>query len=263
MGPHGRRRKYATPHFSRFAGIFGGPARVPSTMTDSNKCSVMSDLPDRSAARPTRPAPLTEADLADLKAGKEAAWRHVVDAYGRLVNYAAHQVRLDADEVDDVFQLTFMRASRSVNTLRDPGAFPSWIYQIAHRVALNQLKKRRPDVSVDDPDTEFVADEIAVDPDQLQIVLTDERGHQVREAVRRLPARQRALIEALYLQTPRATYDEVAERLGVPVGSIGPTRMRALAKLKELYTDVSNAGPGGSLSSGPSEMDARTSSEEH
>ena len=58
-----------------------------------------------------------------------------------------------------------------------------------------------------------------------------ERVNELRKAVRRLPGRQRTLLETL-IAAPDRSYADVSQRLGIPIGSIGPTRERGLTRLR-------------------------------
>ena len=65
-----------------------------------------------------------------------------------------------------------------------------------------------------------------------------ERQHQVRTALAGASERCKRLIEALYYEDPTPSYAELSQRLGVPVGSLGPTRARCMERLKDHFEDV-------------------------
>ena len=70
-------------------------------------------------------------------------------------------------------------------------------------------------------------------PEVDERLLADERAQAVREALARLPWRWQRLLELL-MADPPASYAEISDQLGLPVGSIGPTRGRCLARLRDL-----------------------------
>lgn len=82
---------------------------------------------------------------------------------------------------------------------------------------------------------ETIHDVSAPDDDAL---LRWERQHLIREALKRLGGRCETLLSELFLGKTEGSYDAVAERLGIPVGSIGPTRARCLKKLEELLLSM-------------------------
>lgn len=191
-----------------------------------------------------------DATIQRLADGDEAAWAKLIDDHGRLVMLACRRARLTPSESDDIFQTTFLSAFKAIGSLRDPGALPAWLYRIAERAALAQVRKRRPGTSIDDPEAPPSLDaELSEEATQLDLMTAFEDAGAIREAVTRLDERNRTLLEALYFEDPRPSYDEISERLQMPIGSIGPTRARALEKLRKLYENVSGPGGGDSTTS--------------
>jgi RNA polymerase sigma factor (sigma-70 family) len=159
---------------------------------------------------------------------RERAWQDVVREFTPTLRGIVRGYGFQPADVDDVVQLTWLQAHARIVSLRDPSAFPGWLAQIARRCAIRE--RRRPSRR------EHLIDAIPEEAERVGDTVEDavaatERRDAVRAAVERLPARQRAVIEAL-LASDWAGYDEVADRLGMPIGSIGPTRARSLARLR-------------------------------
>jgi RNA polymerase sigma factor (sigma-70 family) len=116
----------------------------------------------------------------------------------------------------------------SLAAIADPAAVPGWLVTTARREAIRALRDAgRRELLFDQPPASI---RDGTPPADEQIIRA-ERGDALRVAVRRLPARQRALAEAL-LSEQAADYAALAEALGMPIGSIGPIRARCLARLR-------------------------------
>jgi RNA polymerase sigma factor (sigma-70 family) len=160
-------------------------------------------------------------------AGDGRAWDDLVRRYGGAIRSVTRGHRLSDADADDVAQTTWLRLLRSIDRLEDPAAVGAWLVTTARRESLRVLQGRTREFPTDEP---ALLDE----PDPASVeerVAEDERREALRRAVRELPARPRALLELL-LASPDPSYAEVGAALGIPVGSIGPTRERSLARLR-------------------------------
>lgn len=173
---------------------------------------------------------LTELVLA-AQAGDERSWEELMARYGGMVRSVTTSFRLQEADAADVVQSTWLRAVERLRALRDPERFAGWLKTIAQRecLALPAITKREyPDHGVGDRMVEQ-------SPGPEAQILRDEACAAVRAAVGTLTGRRRGLIEALFLK-PRADqkdYRVMAGAIGMPVGSIGPTRARTLLILRE------------------------------
>src|SRR4051812_1334731 len=153
-------------------------------------------------------APLTR----DAAAGCEHAWRDLVSRFDRMLRGIVRGYRLDAADVEDVVQTTWIRAYRNLDRLNDPGAGGAWLAITARREALRTLQRGVRELPsaepqpVDEPGGEA--------PDAIAVA--KERCAAVRVAVGRLPGRQRVLLSEM-LRRPCASYEEIAEALEMPV----------------------------------------------
>ena len=161
-------------------------------------------------------------------AGESAAWTALVERHGPLVWGVARRAGLTADDEADVFQNTWHTAVEELPRLRDAAAFPGWIARVAHhqtmrvRRSYGIARRSMPHVAREDVDERM--------PDAPLGEIEDR--HRVAAAVARIGRRCADLLRALYYEDPQPAYSEIASRLGMRIGSVGPTRARCLEKLE-------------------------------
>jgi len=183
--------------------------------------------------------------LARARAGDEGAWRQLVDRYQALVFRVVRSHRIPGAEGEDLFQETFLRLHRHAPGIADPGALARWLAVTARNLCLDYLARRRREVLVAD-----VPESTDPAPSPVDLIARAEEAQAVREALDALSVPCRELLRALYFDADEPDYRAVAKRLGRPVGSIGPTRARCLARLlqaieerRALYPDEAEARP--------------------
>lgn len=166
-------------------------------------------------------------------AGDEAAWEELVDRYGRLVYAISRRLGLSETDAEDVFQNVFVALLRNLSSLRDQTRLSAWLITTTRREAwrLGRSGARRAE---DELDESLPAD----DPGALDDVLRWEREQGVRQAMRRLDDRCRKLLTLLFLEPATPSYESVASRLGIPIGSVGPTRARCFKKLDAILREL-------------------------
>jgi RNA polymerase sigma factor (sigma-70 family) len=160
--------------------------------------------------------------------GDRASWDALIATTTPRLRRVVSHFRLQSADIDDVVQVTWMAAWLHLPRLREATAFDGWVSRIAEREALRVVHKRDREVTVEELPGEATAIEAA--PDEQVVV--GMRAAALRGAVGRLPQHQRRIVEAL-LDEPPGGYDEVATNAHVPIGSIGPTRARSFARLRE------------------------------
>jgi RNA polymerase sigma factor (sigma-70 family) len=160
-------------------------------------------------------------------AGDRGAWTAIVEQFAARVRRVARTCSLAPHDVDDVEQATWMRLLENIGSIHNPAALGAWLETTARRESLRAIgrnARERPsdeDLLVDDP-VESVAE---------QRVVAAELRAAVSSALGRLPAHQRELL-TLLVREPSPLYGEISRSLQMPIGSIGPTRARALARLR-------------------------------
>ena len=188
------------------------------------------------------PADDDAALVARCRSGDAGAWKALVERYQRLVYAIVRRIGLDNHAAADVFQTVFSRLIEHLPRIEDPTRLQAWIVTCAKREALRQrqlglrtVSMSREDEGSDDgapdwepPDPSPVAEEAL---EHLQQV------NGVRIGLERLDERCRSLLMLVFRDEDETlSYQDVAARLGVPVGSLGPTRARCLDKLRRLVT---------------------------
>src|SRR3954451_19528659 len=179
------------------------------------------------AAHALAPAPAVAGLTREAAAGDARAWRDLAARFDPMLRAIVRGYRLDDADVADVVQTTWIRAYRNLDRLNDPAAIGGWLAITARREALRTLQRGVRELCVEEPQP---IDEPESGTPETE-TLERERRAAVHAAVRRLPARQRVLLSTM-LDRPSASYDEISAVLDMPTGSIGPTRERALDRLR-------------------------------
>jgi len=164
--------------------------------------------------------------------GDERAWETLITRYERLVFSIARHHGLSTDDAADVTQTVFIILLQSIDRLPDDVNLGGWLTTVTRRHswrAMARLGRELPGEKEDVAESAALLVRQTSDPiDRWEVLQA------VHEALNRLSERCRRLLLALYLDQTEPSYAEVADRLNMPVGSIGPTRARCLAKLKAL-----------------------------
>ncbi len=164
------------------------------------------------------------------RAGDSQAWDALVERYLPLVSALIARHRLRGADAEDVNQTVWLSLVEHLDSLREPEALPGWIATTTRNECLRWLRLHQQSTPVD-PQGPSPLDTLSVDQDVDDDLLREERHHALREALEELPAPRRELL-ILLLDDPPMAYGEISDRLGIPIGSIGPTRARALETLR-------------------------------
>jgi RNA polymerase sigma factor (sigma-70 family) len=179
-------------------------------------------------------ADLAAAAFADYREGRPDAMSELVDATTPLLWHTARAQGLSAAQAEDVVQNTWLVLVQHADRITDPHAVLKWLLTTTRREAWAMSRKsHREDVREDMTDAMPAT---AVDSDQTaDMVLRSHDQGVLWRHFRSLPERCQQLLRVIAL-AERPDYAQVAESLGMPVGSIGPTRGRCLAKLRAALT---------------------------
>lgn len=177
--------------------------------------------------------------LQACRAGDAAAWETLVRRYQRLIYTIPRRAGLDEDGAAEVFQRVWMTLFEHLDRIAQPERLATWLATTARRECWRQLRRDRglvPLASDDDSDDELAQ---LVDPGLLPDALIEqlERQQTVREAMELLEERCRTLLTLLFYTDTPPPYARVAATMGLPEGSIGPTRARCLRKLQRLIEE--------------------------
>lgn len=169
--------------------------------------------------------------LERLKAGSPREWHDAQQRFGPLLRWVVRRHRLAPEDADDVVQTTWLRLWENLERVRDPEALGGWLVTTCRRESLRTLRLRARTVPRDPGDETWCIAATDGDGDPHDDVARRLDAATLYAAVADLPARQRSVLLAM-LDNDGASYAETSRRLGLPVGSLGPTRMRALARLR-------------------------------
>jgi RNA polymerase sigma factor (sigma-70 family) len=156
--------------------------------------------------------------------GDELAWDNLTRRYGPLVYSIPRRQGMSAADADDVFQNVFTIVFRHLGSLRNQKCLAAWLITITRRECLHYCRRT--------PDHDDLMEEL-VDSGNRLTEQVEHREQQllIHRALGRLEPTDQALLSALFLEIPTPSYVEIARRLGMAVGSIGPARARSLKKL--------------------------------
>jgi RNA polymerase sigma factor (sigma-70 family) len=169
--------------------------------------------------------------------GDKASWEVLVARYSGLVWSVARGYRLASADAADVFQTTWLRLAEHLGRITNPSQVGAWLATTARHEALRVARGANRMVLADDATLvalghvdDYSPEAATLDAEQVR--LDAERAERVWRAFGKLPERCRELLRIL-IASPPPSYAEVAVALGMPVGSIGPTRARCLRRLRE------------------------------
>jgi RNA polymerase sigma factor (sigma-70 family) len=174
-------------------------------------------------------SPVT-ARVVSAAAGDQLAWRELVDRYAPLLVSVVRGFRLTPAETEDVAQTVWLRLVEHLDSLQEPRAIPGWLVTTARRESIRYLSSQR-HRRMSDPLNDDQPPVPAEVPDPDEGLVRSERHQVLLAGLAELPSRQRELL-LLLMTDPQPSYDEIRRRTGIPVGSIGPTRARALERLR-------------------------------
>lgn len=182
-------------------------------------------------ATPEEAGQLTDEELAQrVQAGDGAAFDVLVERYApKLMRYGR---RFTLDDVEDQVQEAFIKAYVNINSYDSSQRFSPWIYRIAHNEFIDAIRRRRREpVPFFDPDTLFPHPVSSEAPDRdLDSTLLQQM---LDGCLNQLDVRYREPLVLRYLQ--ELSYQEIADVLRIPVGTVGVRIKRGLAKLKSTY----------------------------
>ena len=172
--------------------------------------------------------------IAESLAGHSAAFGELVRRYqDRLYNTVFRLVD-NADDAQDVVQEAFLSAYQSLDSFKGDSLFFTWLYRIAVNTAISHRRKRRPVARLVGSDGDILIDPL--DPSELtrpgSALEQAEEERRLMRALSRLSPEHRAVLVMKDLHGQR--YEEMAETLRVPVGTIRSRLHRARLELREL-----------------------------
>ena len=182
------------------------------------------------AGTPLGPDSSTTELLSGIAACDETAWAELVRRHTPMLTGVVRRCGLGGESAADVVQTVWLRLVEHHHQLRDPECLVGWLVRVARREAWRIAARQHREVGAG----EFfddLPDHAGAEVDSRMLV-AEERA-ELRQAIETLPPRQRELLVLLAADCSMS-YQDVSAATGMPVGSIGPTRARALLRLRPL-----------------------------
>ncbi len=182
---------------------------------------------------------LSDADLiAACRQGEEAAWNALVTRYERLVYTIPYRYGLTQTEVSDVFQSVWLSLLRNLKSVNQPDRIAAWLVTTTRRECWERRRGKDFKKIITSELDSHILRARSEEPSPDELVSTYERHDALRNAMEHLDPRCRQMIELLYFDPGIPSYADISDRLGMPVGSIGPLRGRCLRKLRKILVDI-------------------------
>lgn len=166
-----------------------------------------------------------------VQGGKKELYREIVIRYEtKLLRYATYLLR-DEDEAADVVQSAFVKAYINLQGFNTKKKFSSWIYRIVHNEAINAIKKKHKEISLDDNDW---VKNIADDQESAEEEISREQAQEVlRQHLADMPVTYSEPLELFYIE--EKSYEEISDILHLPMGTVGTRISRGKKALKKIY----------------------------
>jgi RNA polymerase sigma factor (sigma-70 family) len=162
--------------------------------------------------------------------GDQLAWNRIVEQYSGLLWAVTRTYRLSRPQAEDVIQTCWLRLVEHLDRIRDPDQVGAWLATTARRESVRVLRAEERELLAYDPTAGMEA--VDVDSPEARAILSDQ-ARRIWRAFMNLPEHCFRLLRAL-LAVPPPSYAEVALALDMPIGSIGPTRMRCMKQLRRM-----------------------------
>lgn len=188
---------------------------------------------------------MDDAEISDMVSaaakGDRAGWEALVQRYSGLVWAVTRGYRLSPADSADVFQTTWLRLTEHLDRIEKPGQVGSWLATTARRESLRVARSSTRTVPADEATLVALGQSDDYSPEQAVLdaegaLLASERAARLWRAFGQLTKNCKELLRVL-MAAPPPSYAEVSAALGIPVGSIGPTRARCLQRLRERLAD--------------------------
>lgn len=167
--------------------------------------------------------------VASALAGNPDAFATLVVRYDRAVYHLAYRTMRDVEEARDVAQEAFFKAFRSLRTFKPGARFSTWIFSITYHACCDRLARRKR------YSNEELPERADAGPGPEQSVIAIDEARRLRSAIEALPEKYRTVITLYHLQGQH--YEEIADVLGVPMGTVKTHLFRAKEQLRRLLAE--------------------------
>ena len=167
--------------------------------------------------------------------GSAGAWQQLLNKYERLVYSIPLRYGLSRDDAADIAQNTFTILIESLDTLSEDSRLGAWLATVARRNTWRLLERNRREIPSEGLDgADLAARAVLLGKSNADSIEHWELTELLDTGLSQIGEPCRELLLALYFQPELSSYAEVAARLDMPLGSIGPTRARCLKHLRQV-----------------------------
>ncbi len=176
----------------------------------------------------------TDAYLVDMVLeGDNRAFEHLFTRYGGSL----HQIYLaktggNADDTNDLIQEIFIKTYLNLSSYDRRYAFGQWIYTIARNTFIDYVRKRRDDLSIDNTRGEYIRQPVSLTPNPEESIINVQQRRQLEDNLEKMSPKYRRLIELRFFKD--LSYEEIAERLELPLGTVKTQIHRARTQLCDM-----------------------------
>lgn len=167
-----------------------------------------------------------------IRNGDSSAWCELVDHYEPLLRRLARQYRLSGQDVDDAIQLTWLRCLEHIDQITHADRLRGWLATVCRRESLRLATKGRREIALGEQSVTRLVNDGQEERDPGAEMARRDAHDRLSRAIRALPQKQQLVLTELLKEESRS-YLDLSRRLGLPMGSIGPTRQRAIARLRQ------------------------------
>src|ERR1700733_11126986 len=168
--------------------------------------------------------------LSNVRAGDSEAWGELYRRYAPAIFRFCRRVLPTPEDAEDATTEIFMKVRQKVGTYDSSRPFTAWLYKVAGNHCWDMLRRRRVRQDLETGEVETLPLEHP-DPSQLDRMISEHAGKEVRGGLARLPARARMALVLRYFAD--MSYEEIAETLGVRRAFVGVLLLRARHQLRE------------------------------
>ena len=180
--------------------------------------------------------PVTTDNSAELvgriRNGDSSAWRELVDQYEPLLRRLARQYRLSSQDMEDAVQLTWLRCLEHIDQVTHADRLRGWLATVCRRECIRLATKGRREIALGEQRVTRLVDHGQEERDPGAEMARRDAHDRLSRAIKALPQKQQLVLAELLKEESRS-YLDLSGRLGLPMGSIGPTRQRAIARLRQ------------------------------
>lgn len=177
--------------------------------------------------------------IEQAKLGKQDAFTELYNRHYKLIRYIIYDIVKNDDVADDLLSVTFTKAFARIDSYINPISFEMWLKTIAVNTSIDYIRSTKNEKQNHYIDSE--GNYVQLDSNDLtpeEAMMKEETAEQLKVALRKLRYKYRNIIELRYFKG--LSYEELAEELSVPIGTVKSDLNKAKKKLREFFNNINN-----------------------